>query len=77
LLVGNAKHVLSILALSCAAVGTCLYLTDTYGSFGQSIRHATFNIVTIATDCGYATQDFATWPVFVPMWMLFLSCITR
>ena len=72
----EAKHVLGVLALSCVAVGTYLYLTDTYDSFGQSIRHATFNIVTIATDCGYATQDFATWPVFVPMWMLFLSCIT-
>lgn len=53
-----------------------LYLTNTYDSLGQSIRHATFNIVTIATDCGYATQDFAAWTVFVPMWMLFLSCLS-
>lgn len=72
----EAKHVIRVLGLSCLAVGAYLYVTGTYDSLGQSLRHATFNIVTIATDCGYATQDFAAWPVFVPMWMLFLSCIT-
>jgi hypothetical protein len=41
-----------------------------YDSFGESIRHATFDIVTIASDRGYATQDFATWPVFAPMWSI-------
>lgn len=72
----EAKHVVRLLALSCLGVGAYLYLTGTYATVGESIRHATFNIVTIATDCGYATQDFALWPVFIPMWMLFLSCIT-
>lgn len=72
----EARNVVGLLALSCVGVGAYLYATGTYGDVGQSIRHATFNIVTIATDCGYATQDFASWPVFVPMWMLFLSCIT-
>lgn len=72
----EAKHVVRLLAVSCFGVGLYLYLTNTYGTLSESIRHATFNIVTIATDCGYATQDFAAWPVFVPMWMLFLSCFT-
>lgn len=72
----EAKHVIRALGVSCVAVGAYLYVTGTYDDPGQALRHATFNIVTIATDCGYATQDFATWPVFVPMWMLFLSCIT-
>lgn len=71
----EAKHVLGLLALSCAGIGVYLYLTGTYDSLSQAIRHATFNVVTIATDCGYATQDFAAWPVFAPMWMLLLSCI--
>jgi trk system potassium uptake protein TrkH len=72
----EAKYVVGLLVLSCVGIGAYLHLTDTYGSFGEALRHATFNIVTIATDCGYATQDFAAWPVFVPMWMLYLSCIT-
>jgi trk system potassium uptake protein len=72
----EAKHVIRLLALSCFGIGVYLYLTGTYATFGESIRHAAFNVVTIATDCGFATQDFAAWPVFAPMWMLFLSCIT-
>ena len=72
----EVKYVIGLLAASCIGIGVYLYSTGTYDSFSQSIRHATFNIVTIATDCGYATQDFGAWPVFVPMWMLFLSCLT-
>lgn len=72
----EARYVVGLLALSCIGIGVYLFLTGTYDSIAESVRHATFNIVTIATDCGYATQDFATWPVFAPMWMLFLSCLT-
>lgn len=70
------RYVVGLLAASCIGIGLYLFWTGTYNGVGESIRHATFNIVTIATDCGYATQDFATWPVFAPMWMLFLSCLT-
>ncbi|MDY6944260.1 MAG: potassium transporter TrkG [Pseudomonadota bacterium] len=72
----EVKYVLGLLASSCVGIGVYLYLTGTYPDLGQSLRHATFNVVTIATDCGYATQDFAAWPAFAPMWMLFLSCLT-
>ncbi len=72
----EAKWVLGLLAVSCAGAAAYLDVTGTYSSLGEAIRHATFNVVTIATDCGYATQNFAAWPAFVPMWMLFLSCVT-
>ena len=39
------------------------------------MRHASFNLVSIATDCGFASVDFNQWPIFAPLWMLFLSCI--
>ncbi len=29
----------------------------------------------IATTCGFASTDFGQWPIFVPMWMLLLSCL--
>jgi trk system potassium uptake protein TrkH len=72
----EAKHVVALLGLSCLGIAAYLYSTGVYAEFGESLRHAAFNVVTIATDCGYATQDFAAWPLFAPMWMLFLSCIT-
>jgi len=72
----EARSVLTVLAVSSLMAAVYLHVTGTYAGFPESLRHATFNLVTIATDCGYATQDFAQWPVFVPTWMLFLSCVT-
>jgi trk system potassium uptake protein len=40
-----------------------------------SLRHSAFNVVSMATTTGFVTQDYSTWPVFAPIWMLFLSCI--
>jgi trk system potassium uptake protein TrkH len=34
-----------------------------------------FNLVSIATTCGLVNADYGHWPVFAPMWMLFLSCV--
>jgi trk system potassium uptake protein TrkH len=72
----EAKYVVGLLASSCIAIAGYLTVVGTYDDFWESLRHATFNVVTIATDCGYATQNFGAWPAFAPMWMLFLSCIT-
>lgn len=54
------------------------YLVEqgTYGSYWTALRHVSFNLVSIATDCGFVSTDYAQWPLFVPLWMLFLSCIT-
>lgn len=47
-----------------------------YEDFPTNLRHVTFNLVSIATDCGFTSVDFDKWPPFVPWWMLYLSCIT-
>jgi trk system potassium uptake protein TrkH len=51
-------------------------VSGVYPDFLTSLRHVAFNLVSIATDCGFASQDYDKWPIFVPLWMLFLSCIT-
>jgi len=53
-----------------------LWHFDTYPDLFVSIRHVTFNLVSIATDCGFASVDYDQWPSFVPWWMLALSCFT-
>ena len=72
----EAKAVVALLASSIAICAIYLTANDTYPDLLTSLRHVAFNLVSIATDCGYASQDFDKWPVLVPMWMLFLSCIT-
>jgi trk system potassium uptake protein TrkH len=66
---------LKLLVLSILGVSIYLWAEGTYGDWLTSLRYASFNLITIATDCGYASTDFGRWPLFAPMWMLFLSSI--
>ncbi|MGJ0492193.1 TrkH family potassium uptake protein [Methylobacter sp.] len=72
----EARGFLILVLGSCIATAAVLWQKGTYPDYFTALRHATFNLVTIATDCGFASQDFNQWPIFVPMWMLFLSCIS-
>ncbi|TAN48757.1 MAG: TrkH family potassium uptake protein [Methylococcaceae bacterium] len=72
----EAKSFLALVLTSCLVGALVLWYHGTYADFFTALRHVTFNLVTIATDCGFATQDFNQWPIFVPMLMLFLSCIS-
>jgi trk system potassium uptake protein len=51
-----------------------LFLTanQVYPTFGESLRHAAFNVISVATTTGFATVDYAQWPAFAPVLMLFL-----
>ena len=71
----EAKAVLGVLVVSCLGVALFLFVKGTYPDFPTALRHATFNLVSIATDSGLHTQDYSRWPIFAPMWMIFLSCI--
>ena len=35
---------------------------------------ATFHVISVATTTGYATHDYAQWPLFAPLWMILLGC---
>ena len=72
----EAKAVVGVLATSCFGIAAYLWWTGTYASFATALRHASFNLVSIATDCGFVSVDYNKWPVFAPLWMLFLSCVT-
>ncbi len=54
-------------------VATYLLYMGTYADFPTALRYAAFNVVSIATTTGFANTDFNLWPMFAPLWMLFLS----
>jgi trk system potassium uptake protein len=72
----EAKAVVVLIAVSCVGCGVYLWHLDAYPNLLTSLRYASFNLISIATDCGFASTDFGAWPLFVPFWMLFLSCLT-
>jgi trk system potassium uptake protein len=72
----EARGVLAVLFFSSLGCAIYLWFNDIYASFWTALRFVSFNLVSIATDCGFANTDYALWPIFVPYWMLFLSAIT-
>ena len=72
----EARGVVGLIVTSCFGVALYVWLEGTYEDYPTALRHVSFNLVSMATDCGFASQDFDKWPIFAPLWMLFLSCIT-
>ncbi|MCM2327702.1 MAG: potassium transporter [Lysobacter sp.] len=69
----EARWVLVWLGASCAGIAVFLLAKGTYPDFWTALRYASFNVVSIASTTGFASVDFAQWPVFAPVWMIFLS----
>ena len=72
----EALSFLALVLSSCLFAAGVLQYQGVYPDYLTALRHASFNLVTIATDSGFASQDFNQWPIFVPIWMLFLSCLS-
>jgi trk system potassium uptake protein TrkH len=58
-----------------ALVTAVLYATGTYASLGQSLRYASFEVVTIVTTNGYMIADFSLWPLALPVLLIFSGFI--
>ncbi|MFY8104440.1 MAG: TrkH family potassium uptake protein [Ramlibacter sp.] len=63
-----------VLVLSVLAVTLLLLDHGVYDSAGQALRMAAFQVVSLATTTGYASTDYALWPAFAPVWLIFLGC---
>lgn len=71
----EAPAVFVLLGASSTVLGVYLYAIEQYPTFGESLRHAIFNTVSLGTSTGYMSQDYAAWPLFASLWMLFLACV--
>jgi trk system potassium uptake protein TrkH len=64
---------LSLILGSCVGIAFFLWWQGVYPEYWTALRHASFNLVSIATSSGYASVDYAQWPIFAPLWMMFLT----
>jgi trk system potassium uptake protein len=65
---------LVVLMLATALVALMLAVHQVTPHFPDAVRLAAFHVVSLTTTTGYATTDYANWPVFVPVLLLFLGC---
>jgi len=70
----EARWFLIVTLGSALLIAVYLTVMHVYPDFLQALRFSLFNTVSIATTTGFANTDFNQWPIFAPLWMLFLSC---
>jgi len=69
----EARLFFALMAASVAVVTVFLVAQGVYPEWTTALRHAAFSVVSVATTTGFATVDYAQWPIFAPILMLFLS----
>jgi trk system potassium uptake protein TrkH len=48
-----------------------LFATRTYGTLGEALRYASFEVVTVFTTNGFMIADFSQWPLALPVLLIF------
>ncbi len=69
----EARGTLVVMVGSVAIVTAYLLLHRVYDDPWVALRHAAFNVISVASTTGYMTVDFDKWPTFAPWFMLMLS----
>ncbi|MDA3944431.1 MAG: TrkH family potassium uptake protein [Bacteroidetes bacterium] len=66
------KSYVLIMFLGIALVAFKLYIND-YFTWSESLRYASFQVISIGTTTGFATVDTAFWPVFTQMVIMYFT----
>jgi trk system potassium uptake protein TrkH len=59
---------------SAVMIAAFLFWHGVYDSPQTAFRFAAFNVVSVASTTGYSNTDYSLWPIFAPLWMLYLCC---
>lgn len=70
----EVRAYLGVLAAAILALTVLLVAHGSYGTYGEALRAAAFQVVSLATTTGYASTDYERWPVFAPVLLIFLGC---
>lgn len=69
----EARYFMLVIVASIAGIAVLLYSSGEYPDFVTAIRYSAFTIISVGTTTGYSTSDYNVWPVFAPLWILFLG----
>ncbi|MDP2787652.1 MAG: TrkH family potassium uptake protein [Pseudomonadota bacterium] len=72
----EAKAFLLLVLTSCIGIAWYIWMQGVYTDYWVALRHVSFNLVSLATDCGFVSMDYNLWPQFATFWMLYLSCVS-
>lgn len=65
----------AIVASAILVISLVLAALDPARTFVSAMRAAAFTVASVITSSGFGLEDFAQWPSFLPVFVIFLSCI--
>ncbi len=71
----NSELVFYLSTIATAITLISINIYSMYGSLGQTLRHASFNVVTIVTTTGFSSTDFNQWPQFSRIILVLLMIV--
>lgn len=63
----------TVLVLSVLLVTLLLALNQVEEDWLVALRTSAFHVLSLATTTGYSSTDYSTWPIFVPVFLMFLG----
>ena len=66
---------IGMMALVALVISFSLLAEGTYDTWGESIRHSAFQVVSVTTTSGFATADTNTWTPLAIMLLIFVSVV--
>ena len=64
-----------ILAAICLITVYTLWYFKTYVSFGGTVWHGVFQVVSVGTTTGFTSTGFYWWPTFIPVMLVIMSAV--
>ena len=74
-LTAEVKLFLLIVFAAITAVTLNVYMTNTISSFGRALKHSAFSVASIISTTGFATENFALWPMFSQILLLLIMFV--
>jgi len=71
----ETRAFLLIVLVIVAIVAVELYLHSSHDTVAGAIRYSAFTVVSVITSTGFGTDSFATWPSFLPLFLILISFI--
>ncbi|HET7798662.1 MAG TPA: potassium transporter TrkG [Nevskia sp.] len=71
----EALAMIGVLVGSCVGIALYIWISGVYPDFWTALRYASFNLVSVALDCGLVNADFGQWPIAAGFWILAMSCV--
>jgi trk system potassium uptake protein TrkH len=70
----EVRTYITVLLLATFVLTGVLLFNQAQPSILDALRASAFHVVSVATTTGYASQDYALWPVFAPVLLMSLGC---